>query len=546
MTREPFDAAIEDDLFYAEPMRKQRLDILLHLAQYGNELMLVTGPEGSGKTTLLQQFQNKALDTWSIARIDARDGIDERKLVQQLYHQMNMEFHGATHAELLENMEHHFDSLQRSARQGILLIDDADQLPVTAINQIVEMAALTNAANKPLLRIIMFGAPELENHFSAPQTRLPANLVRRTFDLPPFDGEHTAHYVLHRLSAAGFIDNEPFTESVLRKLHKQSGGWPGRINELAHNLLLDSLPTLATEKVDDKGITFKPLRVIAAVVASAIMGSILIWQDDINNWLKPGEITADTSNSSQVLEPAPPFIGQPGVEQPNAEQPEPALALAQGPSTPLEASTETTPPLPQQESTALKITATKPKAEPEPIKGSALASIDTAKDKHVPDTDTDKTSEPTPGETAATTPAEKPQPVDQKLPAQTTAKQSVSLASPPTPTPTETANDLQQLPAHQEDWLLGQNPNHYTLQLISGEHITTTQRFIRKHQLQADLALYRTIRRDKPWFVLLHGVYPSWQEAIDARGRLPEKLRLAPWVRNLADVQKDIHKTLPQ
>jgi len=462
MTREPFDAAIEDDLFYAEPMRKQRLDILLHLAQYGHELILVTGPEGSGKTTLLQQFQNKALDTWSIARIDAKDGIDERKLVQQLYHQMKMEFHGATHAELLENMKHHFDSLQRSARQGIMLIDDADQLPVTAINQIVEMAALTNAANKPLLRIIMFGAPELENHFSAPQTRLPANLVRRTFDLPPFDGEHTAHYVLHRLSAAGFIDNEPFTESVLRKLHKQSGGWPGRINELAHNLLLDSQPTLATEKVDDKGITFKPLRVIAAVVASVIIGSILIWQDDINNWLKPGGTATDTSNSSQVLEPAPPFIGQPGVEQLNAEQPEPEPALAQGPSTPLETHTETTPPPPQQEDTALEIAATKPKAAPEPIKESALAPIGAAKDKHVPDTD--KTSEPTPGETAVTTPAEKTQPVDQKPPTQTTAKQTVS----PAPTPTETADDLQQLPAHQGEWLLGQNPEHYTLQLVAG------------------------------------------------------------------------------
>ena len=114
MAREPFGSTIEDELFYAEPTRKQRLDILLHLAQYGNELMLVTGPEGSGKTTLLQQFQNKALDSWSIAHIDAKEGMDERKLVQQLYHQMGMKFHGATHTELLENMGRHFNSLQHS------------------------------------------------------------------------------------------------------------------------------------------------------------------------------------------------------------------------------------------------------------------------------------------------------------------------------------------------------------------------------------------------------------------------------------------------
>lgn len=526
MTREPFGAAIEDDLFYAEPTRKQRLDILLHLAQYGNELMLVTGPEGSGKTTLLQQFKSKALDTWSIAHIEGKDGIDERKLVQQLFHQMGIEFHGATHAELLKTLEHHFDSLQRSARQAVLLIDDADQLPVTTINRVLEIAALTNIENKPLLRIILFGAPELETIFSDTQIQLPENLVRRTLDLSPFDNEHTAYYVLHRLSAAGFVANKPFTENVLHKLHKQSGGWPGRINDLTHNLLVDSLPATTTGKASDEGATVKPLRVIAAIAVITLMGSILVWQDDINNWLAPGKTPAD-SRLDQVAKLAP-FEATPKITPaPDPVQQEdsaPDIATAAPeiiPEPALESTEENTPPQPASEAAR----------DRKASLGEVLDSIST----HAPDADTDinKTPEPTPNETVAAASAEKLQPVDQKQPTQAS-------------TPKETAKDLQQLPSRQEDWILGQNPKHYTLQLVAGKRIATIRKFIREHSLQNDLVFYRTTRHDKPWFGLLLGAYPGKQEAIDARSRLPKDLRtLTPWVRKLADVQKDIHKTRP-
>ena len=50
MHRAPFSAAIENDMYYVEPTRKQRLDVLLHLTQYTNELLVVTGEQGMGKT----------------------------------------------------------------------------------------------------------------------------------------------------------------------------------------------------------------------------------------------------------------------------------------------------------------------------------------------------------------------------------------------------------------------------------------------------------------------------------------------------------------
>ena len=251
------------------------------------------------------------------------------------------------------------------------------------------------------------------------------------------------------------------------------------------------------------------------------MGSILVWQDDINNWLAPGKTPTDSSDPDQAAKLAPveaitritPHPLQQEDTALDIATTEPEITLAPALKPALQSTKEDTPPQPALEAT-------------EDHKVSLDEVLDSI-NAHAPDADTGA------NETVAAVSTEEPQPADQKQPTQATA-------------PKETAKDLQQLPSHQEDWLLGQNPKHYTLQLVAGKRITTIQKFIREHSLQNDLAFYRTTRHDNAWFGLLHGTYPNKQKAIDARSRLPKDLRtLTPWVRKLADVQKDIHKTRP-
>ena len=85
---------------------------------------------------------------------------------------------------------------------------------------------ISNAEKKPLLRVILFGTDKLNENFSDPLLDYHADIVRRTLELGPFDREQTAHYILHRLSAAQFAANEPFTDAALHKLHRQAAGWP--------------------------------------------------------------------------------------------------------------------------------------------------------------------------------------------------------------------------------------------------------------------------------------------------------------------------------
>jgi DamX protein len=51
--------------------------------------------------------------------------------------------------------------------------------------------------------------------------------------MPPLTRSETAAYLWHRLTTAGFRGKNPFQDSIVKKIHKASGGLPGRINEEA-------------------------------------------------------------------------------------------------------------------------------------------------------------------------------------------------------------------------------------------------------------------------------------------------------------------------
>ncbi len=560
MTGEPFGDAVDDALFYAEPTRKQKLDILLHLTQYGNELMLAIGPHGSGKTTLLQQFQRHSLDTWKVAHIEAKNGLDERKLIQQLFHQMGLAFHGATHTELLENLEQHFDSLQHSTRQAVMLIDDADQLPVTALKRVLKMAALTSADNKPLLRIILFGSDNLETNFSDPLLGHHANILRRSVKLPAFDSKHTTHYILHRLSAVQFSDNTLFTESVLRKIYKQSHGWPREINRLAHNRLIETLPTLTFGATGKALTTFKLPRAVAASVGITVMGALLFFQDEFNTWLDSGpesqttaslapsvvhssdnivtiplalsaapetptpSATATSSEATPATHPQTMMISTPTT---SIEDPVLALAMAHKPP---QAETEKETTAPTTVTSVAPAPESPPPALPLPILAPAIT--------------TDPSNEPIINPTIVSNVETAP---NTATPVNTTAENPRSPDAPTTP-PVTQANIVADnipidLPGKREDWILQQNPDHYTLQLVAGNNIDTVRNFIQRHSPNTPFAVYRGTRKNKPWYGLVYNSFSSKQRAFSAIKQLPKRIqRQKPWVRKLSDLQNDLRK----
>jgi DamX protein len=94
-----------------------------------------------------------------------------------------------------------------------------------------------------------------------------------------------------------------------------------------------------------------------------------------------------------------------------------------------------------------------------------------------------------------------------------------------------------------EGWLLRQNTNAYTLQLMGSYDYVTLKKFLAQYSLTGnEIAMLKTVYNDKDWYVLVYGVYPSRTQAQLGIDSLPNSLRqnTQPWIRKLENIQNEI------
>ncbi len=90
-------------------------------------------------------------------------------------------------------------------------------------------------------------------------------------------------------------------------------------------------------------------------------------------------------------------------------------------------------------------------------------------------------------------------------------------------------------------WLWSQDPSHYTLQLLGGRTEAGILRFIRQHKLGGKAVYYRTLRNNRPWYILVYNNYPDHARAKAAIANLPGSLhKTRPWPRSFASIQAEL------
>ena len=90
--------------------------------------------------------------------------------------------------------------------------------------------------------------------------------------------------------------------------------------------------------------------------------------------------------------------------------------------------------------------------------------------------------------------------------------------------------------------LLDAPPGSFTVQIIASTSEEGVRGFIAASQLGEIHGYYETRRQRGPWFVVVDGMYPDWETAMEARAQWAEKLEdLEPWVRRISNVHSEIN-----
>jgi len=90
-----------------------------------------------------------------------------------------------------------------------------------------------------------------------------------------------------------------------------------------------------------------------------------------------------------------------------------------------------------------------------------------------------------------------------------------------------------------EQWIMNQPDERYTIQLIATSNEAALQRFINENNLHESAVYYQTRRNDGNWYTLIQGSFKSSTLARSAIRKLASSLQIAkPWIKPIADIQE--------
>lgn len=238
LSEQAFSIAVNPRYLYMSDQHREALAHLLYGIQIGGFVML-TGEVGTGKTTIIRCLLEQMPANTDLAII-LNPMASAPELLSTICDELGVRYivDGWSTKDLTDALHHFLLENHRKGRKTVLLIDEAQLLKPTVLEQIRLLTNLETTTEK-LLQIILVGQPELKKLLARPSLRQLSQRITARFHLEALSLPETHAYIAHRLRIAGMPDHRnPFPDPIIKRIHSFSGGIPRLINIICERMML--------------------------------------------------------------------------------------------------------------------------------------------------------------------------------------------------------------------------------------------------------------------------------------------------------------------
>ena len=192
----PFNLTPDPRFLYLSTYHKEALESLLRGISERKGLITIIGDIGTGKTTLCRALLSQLDDSVKTALI-FNSFITDMELLESLNQEFNIETGEEPDAlEILTLLLKRF--LLQNVSQGgnaVLLIDEAQNLTLTVLQQIQNLSELQVGEEK-LLQIVLMGQPELKDNLVNPHLDSFDESIALRYELKPLESNDIQGYIV--------------------------------------------------------------------------------------------------------------------------------------------------------------------------------------------------------------------------------------------------------------------------------------------------------------------------------------------------------------
>ncbi len=238
LSGKPFQLTPDPRFYFDTRTHKKAMAYLTYGLSQGEGFIIITGDVGAGKTTLVGHlFDTLDKSRFVLAKVVTTQ-LDADTMLKMVASSFGIAADGLDKAGILRRIEEFLRQQYRERRRTLLIVDEAQNLPVSALEEL-RMLSNFQDGNRALLQIFLLGQPEFRDKLalSAELEQLRQRVIA-THHLEPMQLEELAPYIYHRMKLVGWQGDPGFDDEALDMMYDYSGGVPRRLNNLCSRVLL--------------------------------------------------------------------------------------------------------------------------------------------------------------------------------------------------------------------------------------------------------------------------------------------------------------------
>jgi general secretion pathway protein A len=247
LTEKPFSLTPDPKYLFKSESHGNAFELLQWAVRRREGFIAVTGDIGTGKSMLCRALLEH-IDRKTFSSLVLNPFLTEEDLLALILQDFGVvsrddvkrgRLAHVSRQDLIETIHDFLLSLLPLGASALLIVDEAQNLPMPVLEQIRILSNLETDKEK-LLQVVLVGQLSLQPLLKAPQMRQLDQRVAVRYQLRALNRNEVAAYIAHRLKVAGADDTVVFQPKAIDMVYERTKGIPRLVSLVCDRALLGS------------------------------------------------------------------------------------------------------------------------------------------------------------------------------------------------------------------------------------------------------------------------------------------------------------------